>query len=67
MSKIDLKQQMKTFYQPPRQPVMVDIPPMNFLMLDGEGDPNTSPLYSESVSTLFSFSVVSLSSVFRVR
>jgi len=56
MSKIDLKQQMKTFYQPPRQPVMVDIPPMNFLMLDGEGDPNTSPFYTESVSTLFSFS-----------
>lgn len=29
---------------------------MNFLMIDGEGDPNTSPTYAKAVEALFSLS-----------
>ena len=43
MEKIDLKKEMKGIYIASSKAVMiVDIPAMNFLMIDGEGDPNTS-------------------------
>ena len=27
-------------YRPPTEPVLVDVPEFEFLMIDGEGDPN---------------------------
>jgi len=36
----DLKKEQKELYSPPREPVLVDVPPMSFLMIDGQGDPN---------------------------
>jgi hypothetical protein len=57
MPKIDFKQELKHLYQPSaKEPVVVDIPPMRYLMLDGTGDPNTSPLYQAAVEVLFSLS-----------
>lgn len=54
MTKIDLKQQLKQLYQPSaKEVVLVDVPPMNYLMLDGEGDPNTSPAYADAVEALY--------------
>ncbi|MFK3676694.1 GyrI-like domain-containing protein [Microbacterium sp. NPDC090218] len=32
---------------------VVEVPPMQYLMVDGAGDPNTSPAYAEAVSALF--------------
>lgn len=32
---------------------VVDVPPMQYLMVDGAGDPNTAPAYSDAVSALF--------------
>jgi len=40
--------------QVPREVVAVEVPPMNFLMVDGEGDPNTPGAYAEAVEALFS-------------
>lgn len=55
MKKIDLKKELKHLYQPSAKEVArVDVPAMNFLMIDGEGDPNTARSYQEAVEALFS-------------
>jgi hypothetical protein len=57
MAKIDLKKELKQFYNPSAKEVTaVDVPPMNFLMIDGEGDPNTSQQYKDAIEALFSVS-----------
>ncbi len=57
MQKIDLKKELKEFYQPPtKEVVAVDVPEMNFLMVDGRGNPNTSQEYAEAVEVLFQVS-----------
>ena len=33
--------------------VVVDVPPMNFLMIDGHGDPNTAQEYQDAVEALY--------------
>jgi len=56
MDKIDLKKEFKTLYNPPKEFTIVDVPPMQYLMVDGHGDPNTAPSYTEAVEALFSVS-----------
>lgn len=57
MSKIDLKRELKHLYKPShRSVVTVEVPEMRFLMIDGQGDPNTVPAYAEAVDALFSVS-----------
>jgi len=57
MAKIDFKKELKQFYNPSAKEVtVVDVPPMNFLMIDGEGDPNTSQQYKDAIEALFSVS-----------
>lgn len=57
MEKIDLKKEWKYLYQPSAQTaVPVDVPTMNYLMIDGEGDPNNSQAYAEAVEWLFAVS-----------
>ncbi len=54
MEKIDFKKELKHLYQPSaREVVMVNVPTMNFLMVDGEGDPNTSQAFAEAIEVLF--------------
>ena len=36
----DYKKENKEFYLPPKQPTLVTIPPMNFVAVQGKGDPN---------------------------
>lgn len=55
--KIDLKKQLNEIYNAPsKAPVFVDVPAMNYLMIDGSGDPNISESYSQAVEALFSMS-----------
>lgn len=57
MQKIDLKKQLKHLYNPSlKQKTAVDVPKMNFLMIDGQGDPNTSEAYQNAVEALFAVS-----------
>ena len=57
MEKLDLRQQLKHLYQPPAKEVtQVDVPALNYLMLDGSGDPNTSQAYRDGVQVLFNLS-----------
>jgi hypothetical protein len=54
MSKIDFKKELKHLYRPPAKKfVVIDVPPMNFLMIDGHGDPNTAQEYADAVEALY--------------
>ena len=57
MQIIDYKAQLRKFYKPSDVSVeLVDVPPMNFIMIDGKGDPNTAPEYQSAVEALFAVS-----------
>ena len=57
MTKIDFKKELKHLYKPSAKKVeIVDVPQMNFLMIDGEGDPNTSQEFQDAVEALYSLS-----------
>jgi hypothetical protein len=57
MAKIDLKNDLKHLYSPAAKKfTLVNVPPMNYLMLDGIGNPNTSRTFQDAVQVLFSFS-----------
>jgi hypothetical protein len=57
MDKIDLKKDLKNLYHPSvKEVIEVDVPKFNYLMIDGEGDPNTSQAYADAVEALFSVS-----------
>ncbi len=57
METLDLKQALKHLYNPSaKAPIQVDVPPMNFLMIDGQGDPNTAEVYKQAVEALYSLS-----------
>jgi hypothetical protein len=54
MSKIDFKKELKHLYRPSvKEFVVVDVPPMQFLMIDGHGDPNTAQEYQDAVEALY--------------
>ncbi|HEY0196346.1 MAG TPA: GyrI-like domain-containing protein, partial [Methanobacterium sp.] len=54
MVKIDLKKEDKELYNPSKkEPSLVEVPEMRFLMMDGEGDPNTSQEYQDAMEALF--------------
>ena len=54
MPKIDFKKELKHLYRPTaKQFEVVDIPEMNFLMVDGHGNPNTAQTYKEAIEALY--------------
>ena len=56
MDKIDFKKEMKHLYNPsPKEVTAVDVPAMNFLLIDGEGDP-ASAQYMAAIEALFGVS-----------
>lgn len=57
MEKIDLRKELKLLYHSSaREATVIEVPSMNFLMVDGEGDPNTSQAYAEAIEALFTVS-----------
>ena len=57
MMKVDLKKELKRLYGPSAKEVsVVDVPSMNFVMIDGAGDPNTSEEYADALEALYSVS-----------
>ncbi len=57
MQKVDLRRELKHLYQPSAKDVVqVAVPTLQFLMIDGDGDPNRSQKYAEVVEALFSVS-----------
>lgn len=54
MNKIDFKKQRKDLFNPSAKAVsVVTVPAMNFLMLDGMGDPATSKSFEASMEALY--------------
>ena len=51
-AKIDLKHELGDLYKARSQPTMVEVPELNFLMVDGHGDPD-GPTFHESVDALY--------------
>jgi hypothetical protein len=59
MEKIDLKKDLKYLYAPSAKKIeVVDVPAMNFIMIDGAIEPDqapgTSPLFAEAMQALYS-------------
>jgi hypothetical protein len=53
----DIKKALPALYAPKRGGFhVVDVPEIAFLMVDGHGDPNTSPAYTEAVTALYTLS-----------
>lgn len=54
MKKIDFKKELKQLYNSSAKEVaIVDVPEMNYLMIDGKGDPNTAQEYQDAVEALY--------------
>ena len=57
MRNIDYKRVLRHLYRPsPKSVDVVDVPEMNFLMIDGQGDPNTCQAFSDAVEALYALS-----------
>lgn len=57
MAKRDLKHEFAALYKPSaKQVTEVTVPAFSYLMIDGAGDPNTTPEYAQAVEALFSVS-----------
>jgi len=56
VEKVDFKKELKHLYGASvKEPTIVDVPGMNFLMVDGFGDPNMQE-YQEAIETLYAVS-----------
>jgi hypothetical protein len=54
MDKVDFKKVLKELYNPPKKDfIVVDVPTMQFLMVDGHGDPNTAQSYQDALGALY--------------
>jgi hypothetical protein len=53
MTKIDYKRELSELYRAGREPGIVDVPELAFLMIDGHGDPNTAAEYREAIEALY--------------
>jgi hypothetical protein len=51
---VDLRREHPELYRAPDEPVLVDVPELSYLMIDGAGDPNRSPEYPAAVQALYS-------------
>lgn len=50
----DYKKEYKEFYMPPKKPTIVTIPPMNYIAVRGQGNPNIEgDEYKQSISLLY--------------
>ena len=54
MKKLELKKTLKYLYEPsPRDFSVVEVPSLNFIMVDGTGNPNTSAEYVDALQALY--------------
>ncbi|KPJ77359.1 MAG: hypothetical protein AMS14_00765 [Planctomycetes bacterium DG_20] len=57
MDKIDLRKERPDLWKASaKAPTMVDVPAMHFLMVDGEGEPNTSAAFQQAIEALYGLS-----------
>ncbi len=51
--KVDFKRTLDAYQARQQQIRIVDVPDLQYLMIDGHGDPNTSPAFAEAVASLY--------------
>ncbi|NGM14311.1 GyrI-like domain-containing protein [Verrucosispora sioxanthis] len=51
--KIDFRKTIDAYRAPPGRFRIVDVPDLRYLMIDGHGDPNTSPAFTTAVEALY--------------
>ncbi|MFI5140426.1 MAG: GyrI-like domain-containing protein, partial [Sphingobacteriales bacterium] len=57
MEKFDFKKEYKELYKASAKKMeMVTVPKLNYLMIDGHGDPNNSEIFQQAINALFSVS-----------
>ena len=57
MEKIDLRKKYKDLYSPSKKEFsIIEVPPLQYLMIDGHGDPNTTERYQQTIQTLYGLS-----------
>ncbi len=57
MEKIDLSRELRYLYSASARDIkLVEVPPLQFLMIDGYGDPNSTPSFQEDINSLYSLS-----------
>lgn len=50
----DFKKEYREYYMPGRKPEIVEVPPINYIALEGEGDPNTpGGAYQKALEVLY--------------
>lgn len=55
MATLDLKRELKELYNPSAKVIsVVKVPTLNYLQVDGTGDPNTAQAYQDAVEALYS-------------
>lgn len=52
----DFKKEYKELYLPGKKPVIVEVPEMKFIMVQGNGNPNNSPAYQNAMNVLYGLS-----------
>ena len=53
----DYKKEFKEFYLPPKKPTLVDVPPMRYAAVRGQGDPNEEGgAYQQALQLLYALS-----------
>lgn len=63
-TKVDYRRELRELYAPPREPVLVTVPELAYLMVDGRGDPNTSAQYRLAIEALY---IVAFTAKFAVK
>lgn len=56
MNKLDYKKTYKDLYMPKNKPMIIDVPLISYVMVEGEGNPNTSEEYKQAISILYAIS-----------
>ena len=51
--KVDLKKTLDAYQARPGELRVLDVPPMQYLMVDGHGDPNTAPEYADALAAIY--------------
>ncbi|MEU4242062.1 GyrI-like domain-containing protein [Actinoplanes sp. NPDC026619] len=51
--KIDFKREIAAYRAPRGRFAIVDVPDLQYLMIDGQGDPNTGPAFAEATAALY--------------
>lgn len=53
LERIDLKADLHRFYFPTRRPEMVDVPPLRYLAIDGQGPPGEGTAFEDAIRALY--------------